>query len=228
MDDYHLSNDGAKTLLGFEGMVLHVYPDQAGIASVCAGHVVTPSDHSWIDDGITRGECEDVLHRDVGRFERHQSQVVLVDTSQKMRDAMLILEFNIGAGGFEKSSVLRLLNQKDYNGAAAAFLLWKFVQVLQKDGTYVKKPILLPRREAESKLFLAGVAELLGAQQEALNWRDILATVAATQFGPLDLVPYHPAIESDEPPAPDNDALSADGRIICLPPDIADCEPLAA
>jgi lysozyme len=227
MGDYHLSDDGAKTLIGMEAMVLHVYPDQAGIASVCVGHVVTPSDYSWINDGITRAECEDVLHRDVGRFERHQSSVVLVDTTQKMKDAMLILEFNIGQAGFEKSSVLKLLNEKNYEAAAAAFLLWKFVQVLQKDGTYVKKPILLPRREAESKIFLAGVAELLGMQAEALNWRDILNIVAKTQFGWLDLVPYHPAIEPEEPP-PSNDLLSSDGRVICLPPDIADCEPLAA
>lgn len=224
MPDYRLSDVGAKTLIGMEGMVMHLYPDQAGITTACVGHVVKPEDHSWIDDGITRDECVDVLHRDVGRFERHQSSVVLVDTTQPMKDAMLILEFNIGEAGFEKSSVLKFLNQKDYQAAAAAFLLWQYVRVLQKDGSYVKKPILLPRRQAEEQLFLAGVADLLGQQREAIVWRDILGIVARTQFGLFDLLPDRPAIESE----PSNDVISDDGRIVCLPPDIRDCEPLAA
>lgn len=223
MPDYHLSDVGAKTLIGFEGMVMHLYPDQAGIVTACVGHVVQPGDHSWIDDGITPDECVDVLHRDVGRFERHQASVVLVDTAQAMKDAMLILEFNIGEAGFEKSSVLRYLNQKDYQAAAAAFLLWQYVQVLQKDGSHVKKPILLPRRQGESKLFLAGVADLLGQQREQIAWRDLIGEVARTQFGLFDLLPNRSAIE----PEPSNDVLSDDGRIVCLPPDIRDCEPLA-
>ncbi|ELI8281136.1 glycoside hydrolase family protein, partial [Yersinia enterocolitica] len=57
------------------------------------------------------------------------------------------LIFNIGPTAFANSTVLKRLNDGDYQGAADAFLMWK------KAGN--NPDILLPRRQRERALFLS-------------------------------------------------------------------------
>lgn len=203
-------------LTNFEAMVLHVYPDQGGVPTVCVGHVVKPEDHSWIDDGVTVDECRTALVRDVSRFEEAIAERVTVSLSQPMVDALVSLVFNIGAGAFETSSVLRFLNAGQYSDAADAFLLWRYVRVRQKDGTWAKRPILLGRREAEAKLFRSGIGEVLFDTHEPapMPLDQILSRAVALQF------PYRELLDADSPlPANDEDDRSEDGRLVALPPE---------
>ncbi len=213
-------------LTGFEAMILHVYQDQANIPTVCVGHVVKPEDQVWLRDGVTRDECLQVLGRDVKRFEDGINEMVRVPLSQPMVDALISLVFNIGLGAFAKSSVLAYLNRREYTEAADAFLLWKYARVKLRNGSYEKRPILLGRREAEARLFRSGILEVHGARYSDRPGNEGLLSIAQrTQFGELDLVPYHPAIEPDEPAEPE---LTEDGRMVALPPRADDNEPQAA
>lgn len=209
-------------LTNFEAMVLHVYPDQGGVPTVCVGHVVRPEDHAWIDDGVTIDECRSALVRDVSRFEDELSRTVTVPLTQPMVDALVSLVFNIGETNWEHSSALRLLNDRQYAAAADAITLWRYVRVKQKDGTWAKKPILLGRREAEAKLFRSGILAVHGYKgQDAPSLDDLLTQAASFQFGLLALLPDHPAIEPETPEQNDEggDELSPDGRLVALPPD---------
>ncbi|RPI74763.1 MAG: lysozyme, partial [Desulfobacteraceae bacterium] len=67
--------------------------------------------------------------------------------SQNQFDSLVSLVYNIGAGAFERSTLLRLLNQGDYTGAANQFCLWN------KAGGKIL-PGLIKRRCEETLLFL--------------------------------------------------------------------------
>lgn len=216
-------------ITGFEAMILHPYPDQVGIETVCVGHVVRPEDKVWLDDGVTKDECLTVLKRDTGRFVRAINRLVKVKLSQPMVDALCSLIFNIGEGAFATSTVLRLLNQGDYSGAADAFLLFRYAMVLQKDGTHVRKPILLGRRESEAALFRTGIMTVrFGSPPEPMSVQLVIERAYALQFGLFDL---NPTELHDHPMAPDNDYQTEDGRLVALPPDReepADDEPVTS
>lgn len=130
-----------------EGVVLKSYKDSVGVWTIGVGHAYTYKGKP-ITAGltITRDEAEALLAQDLAKFEAAVNSAVKVVINQTEFDAMVSLAFNIGSGAFAKSSVVRLLNAGDRNGAANAFLLWK-----NAGG----KPILLKRREAERRQFLA-------------------------------------------------------------------------
>ena len=68
-------------------------------------------------------------------------------TTQNQFDAMVSLCYNIGAGNFRKSTVLREHRSANYSQAAKAFLMWN------KAGGKVLNG-LVARREAEKALYL--------------------------------------------------------------------------
>jgi lysozyme len=166
-----LSPFGLTMLSNLEGTVLRVYKDQAGIDTVCTGHVVRPGDGIWINNGITVPVCRAVLADDVGWCLDAIVKLVQVPLAQSMIDALVCLIFNIGPAqkGFAGSTVLRELNAGNYRAAGDAFLLWSIVTV---DG--VRKPLLTKRRQAERAVFLTDIPELPppGLNDEWLAVRD--------------------------------------------------------
>lgn len=218
---YELDDDGARLILGFEGAVMHVYKDVAGIETVCVGHVVKPEDQVWLKDGVTRAECDAVLKRDTTRFVDALNRLVKVKLSPPMVRALTSLMFNIGIGAFEQSTVLRELNWTRYSEAANAFTLWRFAKVKQRDGTYQKRPVLLGRREAEAALFRTGIWEVLnGGWSEPPTLEASLAKAQASLFNLRDL------LDDRGLPVGGDDELSEDGRMVCLPPSEEEPGPL--
>nr|WP_262983078.1 lysozyme [Chromobacterium amazonense] len=65
---------------------------------------------------------------------------------QNQFDALVSFSYNLGLGSLQNSTLLRLLNQGDYAGAAGQFILW------DKAGGKVL-PGLQRRRAAEQALF---------------------------------------------------------------------------
>lgn len=100
---------------------------------------------------ITKAQSRAYLRKDLARFERCVNDAVTVPINQNQFDALVSLAFNIGEANFEKSSVLRLLNQKNYTGAADAFLRWNKAK---KKGVLTVLPGLTRRRKEERALFL--------------------------------------------------------------------------
>lgn len=164
-----MSLEGAKFLTHQEGVVLYVYNDIVGIPTVCMGHVVLSTDH-WIKDGVTMDECLGVLQRDLGRFERCVRRAIKRDIPQQCFDACVSLAYNIGEYAFEQSTVARAANEGKLSDAADAFLLWRFAKVLQKDGSYLRKPALLGRRMAERDMFLVGIKGAETCAREAAEF----------------------------------------------------------
>lgn len=73
-------------------------------------------------------------------------------TAQQLA-ALMSLVYNIGLGAFENSTLLKLLRQSDYHGAADQFLRWNKATV---NGQKVVVAGLVSRRERERAVFLQG------------------------------------------------------------------------
>ncbi|PRP70248.1 muraminidase, partial [Chromobacterium amazonense] len=86
------------------------------------------------------------LQQDLAKFEVGVSRLVKVQLRQNQFDALVSFSYNLGLGSLQNSTLLRLLNQGDYAGAAGQFILW------DKAGGKVL-PGLQRRRAAEQALF---------------------------------------------------------------------------
>ncbi len=103
---------------------------------------------------ITEARAEELLKQDLAWVEDCIKRVVKVPLTQNQYDALASLIFNIGEGNFSKSTVLRKLNEKDYEGAASAFTMWN-KQRNKSTGKMDALRGLTKRREEERKLFLS-------------------------------------------------------------------------
>lgn len=61
---------------------------------------------------------------DVQKFEGAMKRCVTVPLHQYEYDAYVSLTYNIGEGAFCRSTLVRLLNKEDYNGACKQILKW--------------------------------------------------------------------------------------------------------
>ena len=112
-------------------------------------------------DGVVEGQeiseakALEFLKEDLDEVEKGILRYVRVPLTQNQYDALCSLIFNIGLGNFAKSTVLKLLNKKDYLGAANAFLMWT-KQKNRRTGVFEVLDGLVIRRKKERNLFLNG------------------------------------------------------------------------
>lgn len=139
-----ISQAGLDLIKKFEGFEPEAYLCPAGIWTIGYGHTGDVAEGQT----ITEEEAEELLRHDVAFAEDAVTDYVEGDLTQGQFDALVCFVFNIGAGAFRDSTLLRLLNQGDSEGAAEQFLRWN------KAGGKVLAG-LTRRREAERELFLS-------------------------------------------------------------------------
>lgn len=142
-----ISQNGLDFIKGFEGEVLHVYDDGYGYPTGGVGHLIKPEDHLKLGDKVSQELSNAWLKKDVAGCVKIVNDFVHVAITQNHFDAMVSLAFNIGIGGFQKSSVLLFVNEGNFKVAATRFGLW-----VHSNGVVSKG--LIRRRAAEAKLFL--------------------------------------------------------------------------
>jgi lysozyme len=79
-------------------------------------------------DTITRKQAEDYLKHDLSKFSNQISKCIKVPVSQYEYEAYVSLTYNIGAGAFCSSTLVRKLNRYDYEGACKEILRWNKFQ----------------------------------------------------------------------------------------------------
>lgn len=142
-----ISENGLKFIKGFEGEILHVYDDGYGYPTGGVGHLIKPEDHLKLGDKVSQAQSDAWLKKDLAGCVKIVNDFVSRPVTQNQFDAMVSLAFNIGIGGFKKSSVLSLVNQGSFKAASNRFGLW-----IHSNGKISKG--LIRRRAAEAKLFL--------------------------------------------------------------------------
>lgn len=131
-----------------EGVRLHAYRDSVNILTIGVGHT-SAAGPPTVTEGltITQVQCDEILSRDLAKFEAAVDGAVTVPLADHEFDSLVSLAFNIGAGAFAKSTLVRTLNLGNRAGAAQAFLAWN------KAGGKVSAG-LTTRRQAERHQFL--------------------------------------------------------------------------
>lgn len=156
-----LSTKGLKLLEQWEGDVLHVYKDQAGLPTIGIGHLLTKRElmanaviingvSVSLANGITEQQSLDLLAQDIAPFEAEVNAHVKVPLTQDQFDALVIFTFNIGSGGFESSSALAAINAGRMGEVPADMMKWNKITV---KGQHVVCDGLVERRNKEIKLW---------------------------------------------------------------------------
>lgn len=139
------SKSGLELTKRFEGVRLIAYQDSTGVWTNGYGHTNSVKE----GDVISQTQAEQFLQEDIKSVETAVNDLVKVSLTQEEFDALVDFVFNLGVGNFERSTLLRLLNQGDYNGAAAEFEKWDKARGKVISG-------LLRRRIAEENEFIDG------------------------------------------------------------------------
>jgi lysozyme len=143
-----------------EGVRVRPYRCRAILWTVGVCHVIDPAHISvkfderknlpipqgW-DRTLSMAEVDDILAKDLARFERGVVRLCPTGLTQPRFDALVSFAFNVGLGNLQRSSIRMRHNRGDYEGAAEAFMMWT------KAGGKVL-PGLVKRRKDEMALYL--------------------------------------------------------------------------
>lgn len=127
-----------------EGCSLMAYPDANG-HSIGWGHFGATAGET-----ISQAQADDYLASDLTTAANLVNNLVTVDITQPMFDALTDFAYNIGGSKFASSTLLLMVNAGDFTTASAQFARWTYSQ-----GKVV--PALQSRRSRESALFASGV-----------------------------------------------------------------------
>ena len=142
-----------------EGVRSKPYQCPALLWTVGVGHVIDPN-HAKVpmadrkalpipagwDRVLSAEEIDDILRKDLSRFEAGVLRLIKVPLTQGQFDALVSFSFNVGLGNLQNSTLRMKVNREDYEGAAEQFLVWT------KAGGRVL-PGLVKRRTHEKEMF---------------------------------------------------------------------------
>lgn len=143
-----LSDAGLALLKQSEGFRAQVYNDIAGYPTIGYGHKLRPAES--FPNGITEAQGAALLEGDVAFAENIVSRLVHVPLTQGQFDALVDFTFNLGGARLASSTLLKELNEGNYNTARSQILLWDHGVV---DGKTEELAALKNRREAEFDLW---------------------------------------------------------------------------
>uniref|UniRef100_E6VL46 Lysozyme n=1 Tax=Rhodopseudomonas palustris (strain DX-1) TaxID=652103 RepID=E6VL46_RHOPX len=154
----------------FEGLWLVAKPDTLahGIPTVCFGE----TEGVKIGDRYTKEQCEQMLANKLPRYLYEIDRCIKAPVSNRTRAAYLSFAYNVGSGGFCRSTALKRLNAGRDAEACEAMRPWNKAGGKFRQG-------LANRREKEIKMCLAGLKDpktTLGASSVAPTF-ELAATV---------------------------------------------------
>jgi GH24 family phage-related lysozyme (muramidase) len=173
-----LSEAGLRLITSFEGYHRKL-ADGSAAAYLCPANIPTIG---WgttfypngspvrLGDVRSRALCDSYKENDVKKFSDAVNRLVKVPLTQSRVDALVSFAYNAGAYAFETSTLLRLLNAKDYAGAAGQFERWN-----KGNGGQVLAG-LVRRRDAEEKMFRS---EGLNPASATATAPPVIATITA-------------------------------------------------
>ena len=143
------SDMGLSLIKSFEGFSSKPYLCPAGVPTIGYGATYYPDGRrvTMQDRPVTVAQATDMLRSMLASYEAGVSRYVQVPLTQGQFDALVSFAYNLGLSALKGSTLLRLVNARDYAGAAAQFVRWN------RAGGKVL-PGLTRRREAERVMFL--------------------------------------------------------------------------
>jgi lysozyme len=137
-----ISQEGLSLIKKFEGCRLKSYRCSANVLTIGYGHTGGVKE----DDTISQPEADELLEKDIAKFEKYVDDNVMVELNQSQFDALVAWTFNLGVGNLRSSTMLKKLNETDYVSVPSEMKRWNKAAGKTLDG-------LIRRRLAESLLF---------------------------------------------------------------------------
>ena len=140
-----MSQEGIAALLKpFEGCKLKAYRCPAGILTIGYGHTSAAGAPTVVDGmTITQQQAEDILSRDLVKFETAVHDTVQQPLTRHQFDVLVDFAYNAGVGNLKSSTLLKKVNAAQFDAVPAELMKWT------KGGGKVL-PGLVRRRQAES------------------------------------------------------------------------------
>jgi lysozyme len=144
-----LSADGLQRLKGREGFSASAYPDHKGF-SIGYGHLIRTGDGLSPDSRISEYDAMNLLASDVSWAENAVNRAIAVLLAQCEFDALVSFAYNVGAGAFKASTLVKRINNSDPN-ASDEFSRWVYA-------SGQKNSALVARRNDEKNQYDMGQA----------------------------------------------------------------------
>jgi lysozyme len=142
-----------------EGVRNRPYQCPALLWTIGVGHVIDPN-HAKVlladrkqlpipagwDRVLSAEEIDEILRKDLARFEAGVLRLIKVPLTQGQFDALVSFSFNVGLGNLQNSTLRMKVNRSEFEAAAEQFLVWT------KAGGKVL-PGLVKRRTHEKEMF---------------------------------------------------------------------------
>ena len=138
-----ISAEGIALIKKFEGCKLEAYLDSVDVPTIAWGTTKLVS----IGDTCTQEQADDWLEEELVEYEGYINDMVKVPLDQSQFDALVAWVYNLGPTNLSKSSLLRELNNENYQAVPNEIKRWN------KAGGKVLGG-LVRRREAEALLFV--------------------------------------------------------------------------
>ncbi|WP_343262919.1 lysozyme [Klebsiella pneumoniae] len=129
---------------GLEGVRYSPYQDVVGVWTVCYGHA---GKDIMLGKTYTEAECRALLNKDLNTVDWQINPYIKKPIPETMRGALYSFAYNVGAGNFQTSTLLRKINQGDQKGACDQLRRWTYAKGKQWKG-------LITRREIEREVCL--------------------------------------------------------------------------
>lgn len=139
-----LSDAGLQAIEQREGFSAVPYWDHKGY-SIGYGHLMKLGENYT---SITQDQAAQLLQQDAAIAVRAVNNSVKVALTQNQFDALVSFAFNVGAGAFASSTLVRQLNQGDYTDVGDQLARWN-----QASGQV--SSALVARRQSEAQQFYA-------------------------------------------------------------------------
>lgn len=138
-----INDRGLAIVKKFEGLELRSYQDSVGVWTIGYGRTKGVKK----DQSCTEAQAEAWLREDLAQAEADVTRLITTPLSSNQFSALVSFTFNLGGKNLSTSTLRRLVNARDFAGAANQFLHWahaggKLLLGLQR------------RRQAERELFL--------------------------------------------------------------------------
>lgn len=138
-----------------EGWRNRLYNDVAGYCTIGYGHLIKRArcdgteQADW-QDGITEGEGEELLVKDMADAQIAVMLAVTTKLTDTQYAALCDFVYNVGAGAFRKSTLLRTVNAGQHDQVGNQLMRWTVAGGKEVPG-------LLNRRKSEIELYYHGM-----------------------------------------------------------------------
>jgi lysozyme len=146
---------GAEKIAGFEGFSPRAYPDPPGqeiLHSIGYGHQIVPGDGLSKDSVLEESAAMDLLLKDLEEKASVVDVAVQVDLNENQLAALYSFTYNVGTGAFRSSTMLKLINEGNLEGASYQFDNWVYVD-------HTVSTALKGRRDSEEALFNSPITD---------------------------------------------------------------------